>query len=135
MTNDDEDPSETSLPSVGYGRPPLQHRFKKGQSGNPNGRRTEKRGLYHPLQEMLDARLPTKNDRMIAGDDAIAAKIIEGAMKGHAVSFRKFVDLARRANLFHDLSNVRKFESMNPEKDLRAEVQKLRAKLARYDAD
>jgi hypothetical protein len=23
---------------VGYGRPPKQHRFKKGQSGNPNGR-------------------------------------------------------------------------------------------------
>jgi hypothetical protein len=24
---------------VGYGRPPQQHRFKKGQSGNPKGRR------------------------------------------------------------------------------------------------
>src|SRR5262245_4953067 len=27
--------------SVGYGRPPLHSRFKKGQSGNPAGRRRE----------------------------------------------------------------------------------------------
>jgi hypothetical protein len=27
---------------VGYGRPPKEHRFKKGQSGNPNGRPKKK---------------------------------------------------------------------------------------------
>lgn len=31
MTDDDDD-------EVGYGKPPKQHRFKKGQSGNPAGR-------------------------------------------------------------------------------------------------
>ena len=28
----------TGESSVGYGRPPKQHQFKKGQSGNPRGR-------------------------------------------------------------------------------------------------
>jgi Family of unknown function (DUF5681) len=32
MSNDDEEGR------VGYGRPPVEHRFKKGQSGNPKGR-------------------------------------------------------------------------------------------------
>jgi hypothetical protein len=29
---------EKSNEGVGYGRPPKQHQFKKGQSGNPRGR-------------------------------------------------------------------------------------------------
>lgn len=31
-----------AAPQVGYGRPPRQHRWKKGQSGNPRGRRKGK---------------------------------------------------------------------------------------------
>lgn len=30
--------SQTTSYTVGYGKPPAQHRFKKGQSGNPKGR-------------------------------------------------------------------------------------------------
>ena len=29
---------EPDKPKVGYGKPPMEHRFKKGQSGNPRGR-------------------------------------------------------------------------------------------------
>ena len=38
---------------VGYGRPPVHSRFRKGRSGNPSGRRRGK-GLHSLLQEALD---------------------------------------------------------------------------------
>jgi hypothetical protein len=129
-----EDPTRDGhLPSVGYGRPPQQYRFEKGRSGNPRGRSSEKRNLYHSLQEMLEAKVLGKNERTMPGDEIIAARIIEGALKGHSLAFRKFVDLARRAKLFDDLSGAPKLSaSMDPEVDLRAEVEKLRAKLKKY---
>lgn len=130
-----EGPTEDChLPAVGYGRPPQQYRFQKGRSGNPHGRSSEKRSLYHSLQEMLEVRVQGKNERTMPGDEIIAARIIEGAMKGHRLAFRKFVDLSRRAKLFDDLSAAQKREwSSDPEKDLREEVEKLRARLKKYN--
>jgi hypothetical protein len=131
MSGDSED---VETDSVGYGRPPREHQFKKGQSGNPRGRSREKRTLYHTLQEMLDERVNGKNGRTMAGEDVIAARIIEGAMAGEPKAFRKFIELSRRANLFEDLSGARKRQwSDDPEQDLRDEVESLRLKLKKYD--
>jgi hypothetical protein len=40
---------------VGYGKPPKKHRFKKGKSGNPNGRPKGAKGLKTDLKEVLAA--------------------------------------------------------------------------------
>src|SRR4029079_15419573 len=118
MSNDSEY-GEVEIVPVGYGCPPRDHRFKKGQSGNPSGRPREKRTLYHTLQEMLEERVNGKNGRTMAGEDIIAARVIEGAMAGDPKAFRKFLELARRANLFEDLSGAQKRRwSDNPEQDL-----------------
>lgn len=45
MSKDDYD--------VGYGKPPKHTQFKKGQSGNPKGRRKGARGLKTDLREEL----------------------------------------------------------------------------------
>jgi hypothetical protein len=133
MSDDNEQGEIESVP-VGYGHPPLAHRFKKGQSGNPSGRPREKRTLYHTLQEMLEERVNGKNGRTMAGEDIIAARVIEGAMAGEPKAFRKFLELSRRANLFEDLSSARKRQwSDNPIKDLQHEIENLRAKLTKYD--
>ena len=42
---------------VGYGKPPQKTRFRKGQSGNPAGRRKGSRGLKADLHDELNARL------------------------------------------------------------------------------
>ena len=42
---------------IGYGRPPRQHRFRPGQSGNPKGRSKGSRGLKTDLRAELEARM------------------------------------------------------------------------------
>jgi hypothetical protein len=138
---DTEDPLEEiadPLPpdSVGYGKPPKQHRFQKGRSGNPSGRRREKRNLYDVLDEVLDDKVPVKNGRAIPGQDVVAHRIIELAMKGDPRAFRQFIQLARRAKLFEDLSGRRKrIFSGDPEPEVREEIEKLRRKLKEFDND
>lgn len=39
---------------IGYGKPPKEHRFKPGQSGNPNGRPKKKPANGETLLEVLD---------------------------------------------------------------------------------
>ena len=42
---------------VGYGKPPKEHQFKRGQSGNPAGRKKGARGLKTDLSAELDAQM------------------------------------------------------------------------------
>jgi hypothetical protein len=43
--------------AVGYGKPPVHARFKKGQSGNPQGGRRRAKNFATLLTEALDARV------------------------------------------------------------------------------
>lgn len=48
---------------VGYGRPPLQSRFKKGKSGNPKGRKKGSKGLKTLIAEELYRPVEIKDSR------------------------------------------------------------------------
>ncbi len=41
--------------AVGYGKPPVDTRFQKGQSGNPKGRRAGSRNMKTAISRELDA--------------------------------------------------------------------------------
>jgi len=46
----DEEPKKVTGYVVGYGKPPIEHRFQKGQSGNPVGRPKGKTNKKPPLR-------------------------------------------------------------------------------------
>lgn len=53
--NDDSDVDGKSEELVGYGRPPRNTRWRKGQSGNPSGRPKGSRNLHTEVIEALTA--------------------------------------------------------------------------------
>ena len=61
---------------VGYGRPPQSGRFKKGQSGNPAGRRAEQERFASVLREELANEIVMK-----IGDKKIKASVMRGLTK------------------------------------------------------
>jgi len=71
--------------AVGYRRPPRQHQFKPGQSGNPKGRPKGSKNAQTILREIMTGRIPArvggKTVRMTICE-AIFTKITEDALKG-----------------------------------------------------
>lgn len=91
---------------VGYKRPPVQHRFKKGQSGNPKGR--PKSAALPPDNRSANAlalkhaeRLITVRDgeevKQISSIDAVFRAQIATAVKGNAYAQKQAIERYGRA--------------------------------------
>lgn len=69
----------------GYKNPPVEHQFKKGQSGNPSGRPKGSKGIKAKIVELLDNEINLNREegatKMIIRE-AQAWKAIEYALKG-----------------------------------------------------
>lgn len=85
MANDGSDGDEQAPYPVGYCKPPPQHRFKPGQSGNPGGRPRKSRNLNTLLEAELDRPVVIKEDgrqRRIAKREAIVKRLVTDAING-----------------------------------------------------
>ncbi|MBR1211097.1 DUF5681 domain-containing protein [Bradyrhizobium sp. JYMT SZCCT0180] len=72
--------------SVGYGRPPQQHRFKPGQSGNPKGRPRGSKNESTLVREILERKIESRSNgrtRKISVLEGIILKMVEEALKGN----------------------------------------------------
>lgn len=70
---------------VGYGRPPPQHRFKSGQSGNPRGRPKGVRSEADILNALLNKKITIQErgrTRQISVLEATYHRIAQNALKG-----------------------------------------------------
>lgn len=71
---------------VGYCRPPKAHRWRKGQSGNPEGRRPASKCLDTLMLQELEGKVSLTEggrEKRITKRQAIAKRIINGALKGN----------------------------------------------------
>ena len=75
--------SNSSEP-VGYGRPPKQHRFKKGQSGNPSGRPKAKPSMRFDLENELAQMTSSEdgNGANMTKSRALVKALVSAALNG-----------------------------------------------------
>jgi len=74
---------------VGYCRPPRQHEWKPGQSGNPGGRAKGSKNESTILREILARKIESRSagkSRKISVVEGILLRITEDALKGNTKS-------------------------------------------------
>jgi hypothetical protein len=97
---------------VGYCRPPKEHQFKKGQSGNPRGRPRKKLNTKEVWDQIIQAPMYIREDgkaaRKITKYEGLCHAQLTKAIKGHTGSAKFVIEEAARAGFGaeQDSSNV-----------------------------
>ena len=83
---------------IGYGKPPKASRYKKGQSGNPRGRpKKQPKDVAAHMTDLLDEKQTVRmNGKAVTmtGNELIARRLMEQALKGDPKAFDKVQQLA-----------------------------------------
>lgn len=90
-SNDDDRDYE-----VGYGKPPKSTRFKKGQSGNPNGRPKGAKNIETLLRERLYRKVTISENgrrKQIPAVDAVFATLVKSSLEGDSRALNQLLKL------------------------------------------
>jgi hypothetical protein len=77
--------NQTNEDEVGYKHPPLNSQFRKGQSGNPRGRRKGQRNVAPVVAEILSQQVTVKQGgkaRRVSKGDAVILMLMSKAQNG-----------------------------------------------------
>lgn len=74
---------------VGYGKPPREHQFQRGQSGNPKGRKPKTKNVSTLLSNELDKLITIRDgaaEKHISKREALVTSLVNDAIKGNATA-------------------------------------------------
>jgi Family of unknown function (DUF5681) len=97
------DNDESDDYDVGYGRPPVRHRFKPGQSGNPKGRPKGRKKMGTLLEAVLSERVSIREGdkvRRVPRAEAMVRMLVMKATKGDAKAFATLITLSQQSGEF-----------------------------------
>src|SRR5215208_7051282 len=86
--------------AVGYGKPPVHTRFKKGVSGNPRGKKKGQKSLKAILQEVFGEKISIRTAqgvRKVTKWRALVGKRMNEALTGNSKAVSEMVLLAKYA--------------------------------------
>ena len=120
--------------AVGYGRPPLHSRFRKGTSGNPQGGRRHRQMLGTVLQEALDQPAAGERARRRARHqptrrEAIIAGLVEKSAAGDLPATRLLLELDLKTELAAGPEPYEE-DDEDPREFLKRELDRLAAAMA-----
>lgn len=90
---------------VGFGRPPLEHQFSKGQSGNPSGRPKGSKNLSDVIAASLAQRVTVTIDgkrRSISKLDAAVTQMANKAAAGDRHAAKLIIELLHQSETRDD---------------------------------
>jgi hypothetical protein len=103
---------------VGYGRPPVQTRFKPGQSGNPKGRRKGQRNVHTVVDEALSQRITIREGnrtRSVTKLDAVIVTMVNAALKGDAKAQASLMAIMRSLGMTGEPPQATTTEPFTPD--------------------
>ena len=74
--------------NVGYKKPPVDHQFQKGQSGNPNDRRKGSLSFKKTFTKELNSKILLANGEKISKGEAIIKQTVNNAATGNEKSIK-----------------------------------------------
>ncbi|HWZ80051.1 MAG TPA: DUF5681 domain-containing protein [Candidatus Sulfotelmatobacter sp.] len=103
--SDSERDETTNVELVGYGRPPLATRFKKGQSGNPNGRPRGILNFTTTLRKAMRERVVINEHgkrKLVTKLEAAVKQLVNQAASGNQRAGRFLFELAQQIDKTED---------------------------------
>ena len=90
---------------IGYRRPPVSGRFKKGKSGNPNGRPKGSANFLTLLDKELNQSIVVNENgkkKTITRMQAMVKRIVAGALQGDLKALMTLVEILRKTGKFNE---------------------------------
>ena len=84
---------------VGYGKPPKDSQFKKGESGNPRGRMKNTRNLKTDLTKILEKRISVRDGERkfkVSGQEGMLMSLMSKCLKGDTKAINTLINLVVR---------------------------------------
>ena len=97
--------SKNKKDKVGYKNPPKEHQFKKGQSGNPNGRPKGSGNTLALAENILNERVSVREggvQKEVSKTEAMIMRLVQKALEGDIKATEKALKMAEKIDKRND---------------------------------